>query len=456
MVALGAMAVRCTAIDIQHKRIYNRDIAFFAAIIAGLYGVLLMHSWWGQVLQASFGKAGMSFYVGDFFWGSALHAGMALGLAVGLWLFGIWPAGDAKLYFLLATLVPLIAPDRLGLSFRLPLMLLVNIFVPAALVFLGKAFYWLWNRHLAHGFGFFLALGRGRVLGYGRDILRGWVQEAGEYLRKERADAVRDPRGAAKRVLSFAVLTVFGAFVITHLELTMPVYRYSGPLAGFVVVLVWRELRNHFSDETLAGLTAVAVVGAIGLSENSFWSVFRVCLIKWSFFGLLFGAGTALLRRMLAVRDGFTTFLALLSGASALGLLPILFPYLFTGMVRSVFLWSGFGVVFGIIYALMRCALEEDITYVPAELIHPRLVLASSVWESLRADEDVQDSFRRRYPDGLTVRQAEALREWCQERSIGAVAVRQTEPFAMWIFVGVFLTIVLQRDVVTSGLAFFV
>lgn len=451
LIGLAAMGARFITTDLREKRIYNRDVLLSAAVIAALYGLLMLHTWWADVFASSVGSARFDFLPWEHFQACARHAAVALAMSLTLWVFRIWPAGDAKLYFLLAVLLPLIDPSGLALSYRLPLALLVNIFIPAAFVILLRSVLWLWTFRLRHGFAFYADLGRSRVGRYIVDTAREAWRDGTKELRAWREKAKTEPAEAVKTGLSFGAVALFGGLVLAHLQLTMPWYRYFGPVAGFAVVIAWRWLKERFSEETLSGLVAVGAVGAMAAGGKPFWEVFRVTLLQWSFFSVLFQAGTVLLRHILTKKgEGFTTFLFILGTASSLGLLPVLFPFLFTGLARSTALWAFFGIVFGVVYALVYSALEENVIYCPTERIHPRLVLASAAWDGIRRDEAFyRENFRWRYPDGLTASQAESLKKWCRERSMEAIAVRKPEPFAIWVFTGMLLTLVMKGDVVS-------
>lgn len=63
------------------------------------------------------------------------HFLLSLAAGVAFWRLSVWPAGDAKLYTVFAFLAALIDPNLAGFPFFLFLMILINIFVPAGLVF---------------------------------------------------------------------------------------------------------------------------------------------------------------------------------------------------------------------------------------------------------------------------------------------------------------------------------
>lgn len=63
------------------------------------------------------------------------HVLLSLVAGVGFWRYSIWPAGDAKFFTLAAIFTALIDPNIPGFPYLLFLVLLINIFVPAGLVF---------------------------------------------------------------------------------------------------------------------------------------------------------------------------------------------------------------------------------------------------------------------------------------------------------------------------------
>lgn len=63
------------------------------------------------------------------------HVLLSLAAGVGFWRWSIWPAGDAKFFTLAAIFTALIDPNLPGFPYLLFLVLLINIFVPAGLVF---------------------------------------------------------------------------------------------------------------------------------------------------------------------------------------------------------------------------------------------------------------------------------------------------------------------------------
>jgi len=70
----------------------------------------------------------------------AAHAGLSLAAGWTLWRLDVWPAGDAKLYLALSTLLPFVDPNLAGFPHLLFMVFLINVFVPAGLLFAAEGF----------------------------------------------------------------------------------------------------------------------------------------------------------------------------------------------------------------------------------------------------------------------------------------------------------------------------
>ena len=111
--------------DIRFGKISNK------LIIAGLGAGLIL-------LLASVLVGGLS---ADIFWQALLNAAVALALGYAFWYFDLWAAGDAKLFFVLALLLPFKFYWRSYLPVFPSLVILVNAFIPLLLfVFLQSVF----------------------------------------------------------------------------------------------------------------------------------------------------------------------------------------------------------------------------------------------------------------------------------------------------------------------------
>ncbi|MBI3566122.1 MAG: prepilin peptidase [Elusimicrobia bacterium] len=131
LLALGAAA---SFQDWRERKIRNRlilaGLAFAAAAAGGLFLNSLAGHWRWRL-----GPIGEFYLPARFYPRLALHAALSLGAGFLVWRLSVWPAGDAKLFALLALLAALVDPNLPGFPSYLFLLLLINIFVPAGLVF---------------------------------------------------------------------------------------------------------------------------------------------------------------------------------------------------------------------------------------------------------------------------------------------------------------------------------
>jgi Flp pilus assembly protein protease CpaA len=133
--AFVCLAAVVTREDVRARRIRNDVLRAGLAACAAAYA-----------LQASLTAAGSSgwagsFLSGRFYWSSLRHLSASLAAGVALWLLDVWPAGDAKLFFVCAAFVPLIRPGLRTFPNYLFLHLLANIFVLPTIFFAARGIF---------------------------------------------------------------------------------------------------------------------------------------------------------------------------------------------------------------------------------------------------------------------------------------------------------------------------
>ncbi len=124
--------------DWSHKRISNRWILF--GMLAGAAGCsyLLWNSILGHQHMRGW-RFGEYYYPWRYYPKMLTHLFLSFTAAFTLWRLSVWPAGDAKLYTLFAFLLVIIDPNLPGFPLLLFMLMLVNIFVPAALLFAAQS-----------------------------------------------------------------------------------------------------------------------------------------------------------------------------------------------------------------------------------------------------------------------------------------------------------------------------
>jgi hypothetical protein len=123
--------------DWSQRRVRNRWIVL--GLLAGAAGVAYLL--WNSALGhqgVRLGRFGEYYMPWRYYLKLFSHVVLSLTAAYTLWRFAIWPAGDAKLYVLFSFLAALIDPNLPGYPLLLFMLLLVNIFVPAGLLFAAE------------------------------------------------------------------------------------------------------------------------------------------------------------------------------------------------------------------------------------------------------------------------------------------------------------------------------
>lgn len=123
--------------DWREKRIRNRWIACGIAACALGLGYLMLNSILGYQRMRLL-EMGEYYLPWAYFPKVAAHLFLSFTAAFTLWRLRVWPAGDAKLFTLFAFFLALIDPNLPGFPLLLFMVLLINVFVPAGLVFAAE------------------------------------------------------------------------------------------------------------------------------------------------------------------------------------------------------------------------------------------------------------------------------------------------------------------------------
>ncbi|MDE2491533.1 MAG: hypothetical protein KGM24_11845, partial [Elusimicrobia bacterium] len=150
-------AWRLSVKDWRVQKIKHRELAVGALFVAAVYGLLAFNT----VL----GLAGLtrSWYRGVFFRDLAVHLLLTAVAALGLWRARVWPAGDAKLFFLLGAVAPLLTREPSFQGGRFFFSALINIFLPACLFVFAQVAWYVWHTRLKHTLGYLREAGLKRA-----------------------------------------------------------------------------------------------------------------------------------------------------------------------------------------------------------------------------------------------------------------------------------------------------
>ncbi len=136
-VGLLAFGLAVSVEDWRTKKIRNRLILIGSAFCAVMVAWLLLNSALGY-RHARVQGLGGNYLPWAYYPALLEHLLGSFVAAIVLWRFSIWPAGDAKFFTVLAAFCGIIDPSLPGFPRFLFLPLLINIFVPAGIVFLSE------------------------------------------------------------------------------------------------------------------------------------------------------------------------------------------------------------------------------------------------------------------------------------------------------------------------------
>ncbi len=429
-----ALAAVVSRQDFRENIIAHRSLRYGAMFIMVCYFFLFIATLLGSHGQLAF------YYQWTYYRELLLHVSTTAAVGLGLWYIGVWPAGDTKLFILLALLFPLMRVAGSFYEGKTFLVVLINIFLPAAAGVTLQSFYWLWQTRLRHrihfmnqlgwsrGFSFVSSqIGSATSIGKGRDLI---------------GVALSDPWGASKNLIRWLGSIAAMSIVSCLIQKVIP-----SPLARtmccFLLFFVWRWV----SDMPMRWLMRVVVVVALAAlwraSGSSFSSVRQA-------FGEITAFSLAVNLGMYWMRSVITGQWSGLASMAVLGLAFFL-PSLLSGYVSwgpKLFLWGATGGMFGLSYMMIRVWEVESHPNLRPEQLKAYMVLHREFTAQLKTDESFfEEHFERSYADGLTSEQVEALREWCRQKSIEFVPLAQTISFAPWIFSGYFITWLLNGHV---------
>lgn len=506
-------------VDWKEQKIRNQFVVFWLKLILAGYALII-----GQSLLGELGVIKV-FILRDYYLALLGHAGFSAAAAYALWRLRIWPAGDVKLFVLLALCYPLM---RIPGSFRSGLLfleVLINVFVPAAVFLFFTALEYLWRTRFAHYKKHVASVVQSRCKDF----------RFPEFdLSRFRFKAFAAPRLPAN---VFTRENASAAAAAVRGKAGWLGAQAKGELSGWLAV--YREHPLQFLRDALSWLAMMAVMSMISYSLNDVissnvlktvvcfalmftWSricqyigtgwalgvVFGVCCaILYSrpnldipalavifghltVFSLCIMLGVQLAFKIIAGRTGyvFLPFLMMLPGlipwrylfstlwswiaaawlyvsssASAVSLpglpaLPVVRLPAFGGFAAPEWasavdfsvlsIWAVMGLFFGLALVFVKIWDAESYKSVPVEHIDRFMTLGPALVARIEADEDFRDEhFATFYADGLTGEQAEALKAWCRDEGIETVPLAPTISFANWIFLGYFLTRLLEGHV---------
>ena len=416
-------------IDWNEQRIRHRYMVTVGALSAGGYVAL-------AALTFASAPADAAWWTG-----LAWHVAATGAAAFLLWSLRVWPAGDTKLFFLLAFLSPLMrAPGsfRGGVIF---LENLINTFVPAACYLFLAASAYLWSTRFSSQARFLEQLGPRKAPGFlVMKTREGWsaiVAEAKGWVAEARETPGAFLLGIASWVAQMSVMSLVSYYLQDRISST-----FVRTLLCFALFFGWSRFAANLGRTRALTLTAVTFAGLIAWKGTVDWAGLTFAFGHISVFSLFLFFGIQVAFRAMAGQSAFMVL-------PFLFLIPTMIPFdrLRAWIPAGLGTWALMGLVFGLAMVFVRIWDAESYESVRPDQIKPFMNLGPVLVEAIESDGDFRAVFGSFYADGLTPRQAGALREWCEENGVESVPLAPTISFANWIYLGYFLTVVLQGHV---------
>ncbi len=436
-------------IDWSEQRIRHRYLVRWGLAAAAGYALLAAHS--GLAL-AHLAGGGLT----PAWWRAwSVHLAVSVAAAGLLWALRVWPAGDVKLFVLLAALAPLL---RLPGDFHHGtyfLFALINTFVPAALYLFLTASFYLWRTRFAHQAEFLRRVGLQKAPAFlwekTREACASVAGQLAVWADEYRAAPGRFALDAASWLAQMGVMSLVTYYLEDRIS-----SNFVRTLICFGLFFGWSRFAAALGKGRALGLTAAAFAALIAWHGRVDWagltfafghiSVFSLCLFmgiqiafqavagKWAFAALPF---LFLIPSLIP----FGALWARLSGARvSLPAVP--------GPLAGLGTWALMGLFFGLSIVFVRLWDAESYASVRPDQIKPFMNLGPALVAAIEEDEDfAAEHFASFYADGLTPAQAQALREWCRDNEVDSVPLAPTISFANWIYLGYFLTVLLRGHV---------
>ncbi|PIR19053.1 MAG: hypothetical protein COV48_04105 [Elusimicrobia bacterium CG11_big_fil_rev_8_21_14_0_20_64_6] len=448
-------------VDWKEQKIRNLYLLRWLRFVAAAYAVVLAQSALGGL------GIGTGFLIRGYYYELGRYLAFSGLAAYAFWGLRIWPAGDVKLFCLLALFYPLMKiPGSFHSGLRF-LEVLINIFVPAAAFLFVTAIGYLWRTRFSHQNQFFQNLGVKRFVVFAFDkgaeaagLLKTEMAASGRYYREHPGELALDAGAWLAMMSVMAMISYYLNSVITS--------NVVKTLVCFALFFAWSRFCLAIGKGR--ALALIFVLFAVLLIRNPHldWRVLGTVFGHISIFSLCIFFGIQVAFKLVAGQTGFM-FLPLLF------ILPGLIPWATLqrllvsvlpdagGLSRwtripagalselsTLSVWAALGTFFGLSLVFVRIWDAESYQSVSPEQVLPYMTLGPAMVALIQDDEEFcEEHFSTFYADGLTPDQATALKDWCAFQGLDQVPLAPTISFANWIFFGYILTVLINGHVLS-------
>jgi len=378
--------------DFRTGRISNKNIILGFKILGAAFGALILLSVLNYTFQSrqvnspllSYILAFIDFLKADaplvkFYPLFMMHTLWVLVCAIALWKLQIWPAGDAKLYILLALSASVLFYGIDFLYGKLFLVILINSFIPAAVFFTGYLFFVISMRLLS-----------GKYDNKFKDSTKQLSAKFKAHFNKDSAGFAKWLFLAVNYFVLFSLLQSAGKYV--HIGIARFI---TDPLMVFAVLfLFWNPMRRYMMSKRTTviflGLMIIYLVSGVFIYPHKIAADLT--------------SGVSMLFRFGAFMMFFKTFLG----------------YYFDTARKHI---------------------------IKTEDLLPGMILTSNSLRQVRISAKIQkENFDDVYSDGLTAEQIEKIQKLDNP---GGFEVVKAKPFALWLWIGWLITIIIKSDLMS-------
>lgn len=378
---IGAVAVYE---DIHRGKISNRWIKVGLKIGAVLYLILLLLSVRGWLGKGIFGHLFL-YYPPDHYGQIATNIILNILVAYLFWQYRFWSAGDAKLFILFASLLPLEYYTNGLLPWFPSSALLINIFLPV--------FAFLSVKIILHSL---------KATGRKMDTKKISDFHPGNCLSWIKA-CIQGNLPSRKEVFVFTS-AVFLTLIALPLLKGKIRSLLPSPFQSNLSVLMICYIFNYYFYEYINKF----------LRKSLFWGLCVFGVIFYVIFANLYSWETLLLSLRITFKAGFAFMIILIA---------------FKGLADAYIK-------------------EQEITLLDVDNLKPGIVLPEEIIKKIKKDKDFLAQIGDIFSDGLTQKQVNILKNSLLEEGTKCLPAYKTSPFAHWILLGVIITIVLKQSLI--------
>lgn len=431
------MAVILSVRDWKIQKISHNSMFVGLVFLAMCYFLLFVNTVLG------IGGYMTTWYKVNFYKSLLIHLSFMMLAAISLWMIRIWPAGDAKLFFLLGAVIPLMPNEPNFENGRLFFTLLINIFLPAFVYVFVGAIRHFWSTRIKHTIAFMKEAGLIRIW----EIAWAQITTYSPFARRKIFISIRFicryPSTIFKYAINFGItfVAMCGFSAAAHSLVSSPGLRSAISCA---IIILLNTTGKSIANWVIRASALIVIIAVIIMPEAS---EFRIELIhsaaSLTIFGLFiqFGAiwavgivGGGIFSFLMPFAGIFISLIFIIKNyiTSLLSGIPFSFninrsPLLSIGILGCCF---GIGAVFVYIWE------NEDVPQIPTNRLKSYMLPHRSFLDLLQLNDPdfTERHLDSLYADGLTVRQAMAVRGWAQRHDYDTIPIQTTMPFAFWIF----------------------